>query len=212
MKIKKQIFLTAILVIIGLVSANATSFGDTLEGNNEEVVSVLVYLKDQVDLDAINREMDAKLATLQDRHETTVVALQNTAYKMQPQIVEYLNELQSQKIVKEFKCFWIGNIIRVDTYQSIVDQIAKRDDVLRVYPNYNIELIEPVAKSSDSGPNYIGDVEIGVEAVRAPEVWDMGITGEGVLVATIDTGVDGNHPALADRWAGVADPRYEGHL
>jgi subtilisin family serine protease len=37
------------------------------------------------------------------------------------------------------------------------------------------------------------------------------VFGEGVLVATLDTGVDGDHPALADRWAGVADPRYEGH-
>ena len=32
-----------------------------------------------------------------------------------------------------------------------------------------------------------------------------------MLVATLDTGVDGNHPALASRWRGVADPRYAGH-
>ena len=229
MKIKKQILLTAMLVIIGLVVSNAAGIinlmsstditikdiasqsGDILVGNNEEVVSVLVYLKDQVDLDAINRQMDEQRATLQDRHETTVVALQNTAYATRPQLVKYLNELQSQKIVKEFKCFWIGNIIRVDTYQSVVDQIAIRDDVLWVYPNYNIELIEPTGGRFESGSGNKNDIENGVIAVRAPEVWDMGITGEGVLVATIDSGVDGNHPALASRWAGVADPRYEGH-
>jgi len=229
MKIKKQIFLTAIFVIIGLVISNATGSimlmpstdntlkdiaslsGDIFEGNDEEVVSVLVYLKDQVDLDAINGQMDEQRATLQDRHETTVVTLQNTAYATQPQLVEYLNELQSRKFVKEFKSFWIRNIIRVDTYQSVVDEIAKRDDVLRVYPNYNIELIEPIGERFDGKSGNKDDIEIGVIAVRAPEVWDMGITGEGVLVATIDTGVDGNHPALADRWAGVADPRYEGH-
>jgi len=210
MKIKKQIFLTAILVIMGLVVSNVT--GVILEGNNEEVVSVLVYLKDQVDLDAINRQMDEQRATLQDRHETTVVALQNTAYATQPQIVEYLNELQSQNFVKEFKCFWIGNIIRVDTYQSVVDQIAIRDDVLWVYPNYGIELIEPIDERFESESGNKDDIEIGVEAIRAPEVWEeLNITGEGVLVATIDSGVDGNHPALASRWAGVADPRYEGH-
>ena len=102
MKIKKQIFITAILVIIGLVVSSATGSinlmsstdntimdvasqtGDILEGNNEEVVSVLVYLKGQVDLDAINRQMDKQRATLQDRHETTVVTLQNTAYATQP--------------------------------------------------------------------------------------------------------------------------------
>jgi len=222
MKIKNQIYITSILVIIGLLVSNATSsielmsstdntFKDSLDVNNEEVVSVLVYLKDQVDLNKINKEMDKQLAALQTRHETTVVALQNNAYETQPELIEYLNELQSQNIVKEFQCFWIGNIILVDTYQSVVDQIALRDDVLKVYPNYNIELIEPTGKRFESEPRYKNDIEIGVEAVRAPEVWEMGITGKGVLVATIDTGVDGNHPALADRWAGVADPRYEGH-
>jgi subtilisin family serine protease len=229
MKKKIQIFSIAILVTIGLVAFNATDsirmmsikditsknittqFGDLLLDENEEIVSVLVYLKDQVDLDAINLQMDKAGATLQERHETTVVSLQNKAYESQTELVEHLSELKSQRFVKDFKCFWIGNIIRVDTYQSIADQIALRDDVLWVYPNYEIELIEPVAiEESDGGSR--DEVEPGVEAVRAPEVWEeLNITGEGVLVATIDTGVDGDHPALADRWAGVADPRYEGH-
>ena len=55
-----------------------------------------------------------------------------------------------------------------------------------------------------------GGVEPGVEAVRAPEVWDLGITGDGALVATLDTGVDGSHPALASRWRGL-DPAYAGN-
>ncbi len=230
MKKKIQIFLITILVIIGLVAYNATDtielmsstniiskdtssqFGDLLIDENEEIVSVLIYLKDQVDLGAINKQMYEKGATLQERHETTVVALQNTAYTSQSKLVEYLNELQSQKIVKDFKCFWIANIIRVDTYQSVADQIALRDDVLWVYPNYEIEFIEPVDERFESASGNNDEIEPGVVAVRAPEVWEeFNITGEGVLVAIIDTGVDGDHPALASRWAGVADPRYEGH-
>jgi len=110
--------------------SNASSFAGTLEVNDEEVVSVLVYLKDQVDLDAITNLMDEQRASLQLRHETVVVALQNTADESQPRLVEYLNELQNQGLVKDFQCFWIGNIVRVDAYQSVVDKIAKRDDVL----------------------------------------------------------------------------------
>ena len=223
MKIKKRFFLTAIFVIIGLVVSNATISINSMSSienddlnnitidKNEEIVSVLVYLKDQVNLDTINDQMDRSRASLQNRHETTVVSLQNIASETQPNLVEYLNELKSQEIVKEYKTFWIRNIIRVDTYQSVVDQIAKRDDVLKVYPNYEIELIDPVYESTEIKSSNRDGVEPGVEAIRAPEVWDMGITGEGVLVATIDTGVDGDHPALASRWAGVADPRYEGH-
>jgi bacillopeptidase F len=211
MKIKKQYFLSAILVVIGLVLSNASGFANSLEYKNEEIVSVLVYLKEQVDLDSITNQMDEQRASLRTRHETVVTQLQKTASESQLELVEYLNELQDQELVKDYQCFWIGNIIRVDTYQSIVDEIAKRSDVLKIYPNYQIELIEPIYKGPENEYDFGREVEPGVEAVRAPEVWDMGITGEGVLVATIDTGVDGDHPALASRWAGVADPRYEDH-
>jgi bacillopeptidase F len=211
MKTKKHILLIAIVVSLGLVISNTSSIGDSLKKKDEEVVSVLVYLKDHVDLETINDQMDRQRASLKDRHEKVVKSLQTTASESQPKLIEYLTELQNQELVIEFECFWVGNIIRVETYQNVADQIAKRDDVYNVYPNYEIELIAPVEERIESEPSFRTEIEPGIEAIRADEVWDMGITGDGVLVATLDTGVDGDHPALASRWAGVADPRYEGH-
>ncbi|KYK32081.1 MAG: hypothetical protein AYK22_00545 [Thermoplasmatales archaeon SG8-52-3] len=214
MKIKIHMFLTVILICIGLIVTNTTSSFNFKSKKNidEEVISVLVYLKDQVDLDSINIKMNKQKASLRERHETIVLALQNTASASQAQLLKYLFELQDQDIVKEVQCFWIGNIIRVDTYQSMIDKIAKRDDVYKIYPNYQIDLIKPRKENNEIKLSNRSDIEPGVVAVRAPEVWEeFNITGEGVLVATIDSGVDGDHPALAGRWAGIADPRYEGH-
>ena len=36
----------------------------------------------------------------------------------------------------------------------------------------------------------------GIERLGAPALWDRGLTGRGVLVAHLDTGVDAQHPAL----------------
>ncbi len=36
----------------------------------------------------------------------------------------------------------------------------------------------------------------GLESMHIPELWDQGLTGAGVKVAHLDTGVDGSHPAL----------------
>ncbi len=41
-----------------------------------------------------------------------------------------------------------------------------------------------------------GIPEWNINAIRAPELWAMGFTGQGVVVANMDSGVDVNHPDL----------------
>jgi subtilisin family serine protease len=43
------------------------------------------------------------------------------------------------------------------------------------------------------------DVNWANNLIRAPSVWEQGITGRGITVAVIDSGVDYNHPALSQR-------------
>ncbi|MFM8413587.1 MAG: S8 family serine peptidase [Planctomycetota bacterium] len=45
----------------------------------------------------------------------------------------------------------------------------------------------------------LGGVNWGNDMVRAPEVWAQGYTGQGIVVAVVDTGVDYNHPSLRDK-------------
>jgi subtilisin family serine protease len=177
----------------------------------DQEISVLVFLSDQEDLEAITDQMDNLNATLKLRHETVVRALQDKATATQGNIAAHLSGLESDGRIKDFDAFWVTNAIRVDATPAVIKELAERQDVEKIYYNYEIELIEPVEVRGDDGGGTIAAVETGVQAVRAPEVWAMGITGAGVLVANMDTGVDGDHPALASRWAGVADSRYAGH-
>ena len=170
---------------------------DNNEPDNEEIVSMLVFLTDHMDITTLDSEMNRQKITLQERHKTVVVSLQQKAEATQGDFIEYLTERQSEGRVVDFKPYWISNLIRVDAPISEFQNIRKRDDVLEIYYNYEIELIETVRNQPDTQTTNRDDPENGVQAVRAPEVWDLGYTGEGVLVATIDTGVDGNHPALA---------------
>ncbi|MCF2147188.1 S8 family serine peptidase [Desmonostoc muscorum LEGE 12446] len=43
----------------------------------------------------------------------------------------------------------------------------------------------------------LGGNNWGADAIKAPEVWAKGYTGQGVLVAVVDSGVDYNHPDLS---------------
>lgn len=42
-----------------------------------------------------------------------------------------------------------------------------------------------------------------ITRMHVPEVWAQGITGQGVVVATVDTGADRSHPALRARYRGA---------
>lgn len=186
-----------------------------------ETISVLVYMADQADLKTLDAALKRGKATLRDRHELVVTALQARAAQTQAGVVDQLEALQAAGDVESFQSFWISNLFRVDATPAAIETLAARDDVSIMYYNYEIELVAPVrgkaasVKSAEpTSPNGTAASrapEPGLVAVRAPEVWAQGFTGAGVLVATLDTGVDGNHEALANRWRGVADPRYAGN-
>jgi hypothetical protein len=60
--------------------------------------------------------------------------------------------------------------------------------------------VEPVEVSAS--PTASTGAEPNLVAINADDLWAMGITGEGRLVMSFDTGVDGSHPGLASRWRG----------
>jgi serine protease AprX len=44
--------------------------------------------------------------------------------------------------------------------------------------------------------------EWNINAIKAPDLWNLGFTGTGVVVANMDTGVDIFHPDLSSKWRG----------
>ena len=50
-----------------------------------------------------------------------------------------------------------------------------------------------------------------ITTIHAPELWALGHTGRGVVVASMDTGVDLAHPLLRRQWRGGANSWYDPH-
>lgn len=177
-----------------------------------ETVSALLYMQEQLDAAGINKAMDAKNATRAERHELVVRQLQAMADRTQGNLDAKLAQLKATGRINDYQTFWVANIVRVDGPKDEIAALVARKDVFVGYYNYEIELIKPTHIGPVDDGETIASVESGVHAIRADEVWaDFGITGAGRLVSTLDTGVDGNHEALKDRWRGVADARYQGH-
>ncbi|MBC8367930.1 S8 family serine peptidase, partial [bacterium] len=170
-----------------------------------ETVKVVVFMSEQVPTAELNRELKMRRASRRERHRQVVEALQD-ATRSQRDLIAYL---ETSGDVLCYRSHWIANLIVLTATRAEIETIAARDDVLRVEPNFEPELIAPMGEFNPSGEREIGITE-GLVAVRAPEVWyELGYTGLTRLVGSFDTGVDGNHEALASRWRGNHEPWQE---
>ncbi|WP_154795410.1 S8 family serine peptidase [Occultella kanbiaonis] len=105
-----------------------------------------------------------------------------------------------------FESHWISNAILVQGGSlDLARQAASSSEVLEIRQTTTYPAEEPVAgptvETSSMGRNVL---EWGISAINADDVWaEYGVTGEGITVANIDSGVQGDHPALAAHYRGL---------
>jgi subtilisin family serine protease len=128
-----------------------------------------------------------------------------------------LATLSSQGV--ENRPFWIANMILVRGGLSAARNLAARDDVARLTANPVIRFSEPIDNfgpgKSPNGVRAPGAIEWNVSQIHAPDLWSIGIRGQGVVVAGADTGYAWAHPALKGAYRGwngsSADHNYNWH-
>ncbi len=81
---------------------------------------------------------------------------------------------------------------------ALVNRLAARSDVAQIIANRPIKVEEPQA--IPAAPEAI---EWNIQTVQADQVWkDYDVTGAGIVVANIDTGVQWDHPGLQASYRG----------
>jgi subtilisin family serine protease len=99
------------------------------------------------------------------------------------------------------RSFWINNSLYVyDATAALAKALAARPDVALVRGEAHLHVDETVAAQA---PRAAPDtVEWNIHQIRADAVWAQGNTGQGVVVASIDTGVRYTHEALRNQYRG----------
>jgi subtilisin family serine protease len=200
--------LTAGLTLATLASAGTIGRGlsaqlDTLHPGDE--VKVMVILEARADVELLDQALREKRASMAERHLTVITALKDVAAESQPALVSELDRLQQKGIVLGYTPHWLLNGIVVRTLASGVPELAQLPGVDVVEADLVPELIEPVQVDESQGRENSREIGItpGIQALQADRVWyELGITGEGVVVANMDTGVNVNHESLSARWRG----------
>jgi subtilisin family serine protease len=113
-----------------------------------------------------------------------------------------------------YRPFYIVNMIQVRGNAALVAALSTHPDVARLDADPQIDLrhalgtpAAPWLRQADAPDaalyaTAVPQMLYGLNATRAPELWAAGYTGQGIVVAGQDTGVQWDHPALVAAYRG----------
>lgn len=145
------------------------------------------------------------------RRAEIINRLQATAVSSQQALTPLLRQLEAAGHISRIQPFWITNAIGVSGDAAAMQELAAHPAVKAVreeatfylhQPSLHEVLTEPRLYAEASSPDTTA-AAWGVNRVRAPFAWHgLGITGQGVTVAIMDSGVDWLHPDLNANYRG----------
>lgn len=102
-----------------------------------------------------------------------------------------------------YRQFWINNSILLHADRATMAYFAARSEIVAVTANPKVALDIPALLAAPSSKNSaMVTIESNIAQINAPEVWELGYSGKGVVIGGQDTGYNWRHPALLGQYRG----------
>jgi len=200
---RKTLFLItlALAALIGQAQTIDPLLREEMNRRSDDAkIEVVVLMKARCDRNALNNRA-AALATRAERRAFVVDALKRFTETSQHDLKLVLAEMERQGQATPSRSLWMANALYFSATKPVILALAKRDDIARI--GYDIERECIPANERPVSADATRETTPNILQVNADKVWELGYTGQGVVVSVIDAGVNYNHLDLADHlWDG----------
>ena len=199
-------FVWIIVIVLFFVFGNPGNYGDRL----------FVIMKDQADI--------SDVTNIKDRDERRSAAYEKLTMQANFTQAGLRNFFDSVGVV--YTPYYLENAMEVRGGTLMRLYLLTRPEVDRVLASPRLRAVP----ADSSTPGYLntagGGVQWNISMIGADKVWEeFNVRGEGIVVGQSDSGVDGDHPAIAkqyrgykssgdynwfDPWDGTTSPNDEG--
>ena len=161
-----------------------------------ELISVVVVMKS-----AGNSQRAVTTTQGTSQSEWVIRSLQAEATTTQAEINQFLQSKRASGKIANIQYFWIVNGFSLQATAEIVQDLAARTDVAKVFleETFQAPAVDPLTTARWDN----------LGKINAPALWAMGFTGQGIVVASLDTGVDLSQPELSAQWRGGNNSWYD---
>ena len=168
--------------------------------SDSEMIEITVLMKSRCDRNTLSQRASA-LPTRAERRAFVVDELKRFTEVSQRDLKLALAEMEQQGEVTAPRTLWMSNSLYFSATKETVLALSKRDDIAHIGYNIERKWIEDDEKPTSA--NETREITPNILKVNADKVWELGYTGQGIVVSVIDAGVNYNHLDLADHlWDG----------
>lgn len=174
-------------------AAISTALQQALQGTApEQSLPIIIRFTEHIDPQAITVGNPAQ------RREKLIRALQLQAERSQAPLHAYLRANGAGNV----KLLWLINGLSLTLPAKAVEQLANQPNVESITLDATLAVAETTLGTT-------APPEWNLSMMGADQLWQAGYTGQGVVVATLDTGADPQHPDIGAKWRGGSNSWFD---
>lgn len=180
---------------------------------SDELIRINIRLEEQYH----NESLDEKyFRDPIQRREFVVSELKAFSKDSQKGLLTFLSGQEKNNKVSDVRPLWIVNLVNCYADKETIEEIAGKSGITMIDYDAEQQVLDPdfynklTIVEADKLQNK-SSIAWHVSHINAPAVWQQGYSGESVVVAVLDSGVNYNHQDLAGQMWTHPDYPYHGY-